>query len=225
MAANAIAPARTTRAPAIPQVEAPSRASVILIRSAVRMRQSSPARRDGIAPAEVLLEPHVEDDEHVSAAHLTHPELRRPDVRLVHEIGITRYSNRDDRLQRQLDGQVEVVREQRINRLDHLTPVGLEGIRRVVVTVQEDRPDEEVGEAVDEELQPRVVAGPPARHEARAERAVPALLEDGVVAAEVLRVVGAVGHEDRHGVAGELVEPGTHGQPETVAVVGREAAH
>ena len=47
-----------------------------------------------------------------------------------------------------------------------------------------------------------------AGHEARAEGAVPALLEQAVVADQVLGVVGGVGHHDRHRVALEDVEPG-----------------
>ena len=40
-----------------------------------------------------------------------------------------------------------------------------------------------------------------------------------VVADEIRRVVRAVGHDDRHDVALEQVEPGAHGEPETSRIV------
>ena len=93
--------------------------------------------------------------------------------------------------------------EQRLNRLDHLAPVGLEGVRGVVVAVAEEDPDEPVGEPVDGQLQSRVVVNLGARHEARAEGAVPAVLEQAVVADEVVGIIGGVGHDDRDRVAHE----------------------
>ncbi len=80
--------------------------------------------------------------------------------------------------------------------------------------MQEDRPDEEVGQAIDPELQTRVVVDLRSGDEAGAEGAIPALLEHRVVAAEVVGVVGAVGHEDRDGVSRELIESGADGHAE-----------
>ena len=71
-----------------------------------------------------------------------------------------------------------------------------------------------------DQLQARVVVDLGAGHEARAEGAVPALLEQAVVADEVLGVVGGVGHHDRHRVALEDVEAGPDRHPEAAFVVG-----
>ena len=74
------------------------------------------------------------------------------------------------------------------------------------------------------QLQARVVVDLGARHEARAEGAVPALLEQPVVADQVLGVVGGVGHHDRHRVALEDVEAGPDRDAEAAFVVGAVAA-
>ena len=74
-------------------------------------------------------------------------------------------------------------------------------------------------------FRPRVVRDRRPGHEARAERAVVALLEQLVVEDEVGGVVRAVGHHDRHGVALEGLEPGAHREPEAVAEVRAQAAH
>ncbi len=118
-----------------------------------------------------------------------------------------------------------MLREERLDRLDHLAAVALEGVGRVVVAVAEEDADEPVGEAVDRELQPRVVVDPGAGHEARAEGAVPALLEQPVVADDVLRVVGGVGHHDHHRVALEQVEAGADRHPEALFVMGAADLH
>ena len=76
-------------------------------------------------------------------------------MRFVQEIGHHRVGvPPHDRLQRHLDGQVEVVGEQRLDVVDDLAAVGLEGVRRVVVAVTEEEPDAEVHEAVERQLEP-----------------------------------------------------------------------
>jgi hypothetical protein len=91
------------------------------------------------------------------------PSFDRPAARPPHEIAEAVAAN--DRLQRHLDGEVEVIRQQGLNRVDDLAAVGLEGVGRVVVVVPEDRPDEPVREPVDRQLQPGVVVHPGAANE------------------------------------------------------------
>jgi hypothetical protein len=126
----------------------------------------------------------------------------------------------DDRLQRHLDGEVEVLGEERLDRLDHLAPVGLEGVGGVVVAVAEEEADELVGEAVEDVLEARVVVDAGAGHEAGAEGAVPALFQQPVVADEVVGIVGGVGHHDRDGVPLEDVESGPDRVAEAAFEVG-----
>ena len=130
-----------------------------------------------------------------------------------------------DRLQRQLDCEVEVVREQRLDGLDDVSAVGLERVRRVVVAMAEEGPDEPVGEAVEDELRPRIIDHPRAANESRAERAVIPLLEQAVVRHEVGRIVGAVRHHHGHRAPLEEGEPRADGEPEAAGVAVRVAAH
>src|ERR1700761_3227976 len=174
-----------------------------------------------IAAAENFLKPDIEHDEEVATAHLFHLQLRLAGG----AVGPGRGDDgeavaADDGLQGQLDGQVEVLGEQRLDGFDDLALVCLEGVGGVVVAVPEEHPDELVGEPVDEELQRRIVVDVGAGHEARAEGAVPALFEQPDVANEVARVVGGVSHHDRHRVALEDVEAGPDRHPHTPLVVG-----
>jgi hypothetical protein len=128
-----------------------------------------------------------------------------------------------DRLERDLHGQVEVVGEQGLDGLDHLPPVGLERVGGVVVVVAEERPDPPVDQAVEDQLDPRVVGHPVAAGEAGPEGAVKAVLEHPVIRDEIGGVIGAVGHHDRHRVSAEAVQAGPHREPEAAAVVGAVA--
>jgi hypothetical protein len=63
-----------------------------------------------VAAAEMVLEEHVQDDEQIAAAHLLQFQLRGAVLAVGprdrhHVVGVAA----DDRLQRHLDGQVEVV--------------------------------------------------------------------------------------------------------------------
>src|SRR5690348_10720876 len=92
-----------------------------------------------VAAAEGALEPDVEDDEEVAAAHLFHRQLRLAAGAVGpgggdDGVGVAA----DDRLEGELDGEVEVLGEERLDGLDHLAPVGLEGVGGVVVAVAEE---------------------------------------------------------------------------------------
>src|SRR5215213_1149899 len=110
-----------------------------------------------VPPAHIALQQHVEDDEGVAAAHLPQVELRLADAPSPpgdrHDpVAVSSH----DRLQRDLNGQIEVVGEQGLDRVDHLPLVGLEGIGRVVVAVAEEHPDPPVDHPVEDQLEPRV---------------------------------------------------------------------
>ena len=170
-----------------------------------------------VAGAEVLLEPHVEDDEEVAASHLLDLQLRLAGPPVAP-------GDRDDgpavaahdRLQGQLDEDVEVRGDERLAAVDRRAPVGLERVRGVVERDAEQQPDEEVGQPVEPVLQPRVVDDAPAGDEAAAEDALPALVELAPVADHVAAVVALVRHHDHDRVAGRAVEPVDDGAPEPV---------
>ncbi len=173
-----------------------------------------------VPPAQVPLEKDVQDDEGIATAHLVQRELRLALLAIApgdRDDGIAVASH--DRLQRDLDREVEVVREQRLNGLDHLAPIRLERVRRVVVAASKEDPDPPVGHAIEHELDPRVVVDRRAADEARSERAVVAVRDHAEVADEILGIVGAVGHHDRDSLALEDVEPRTHGETEAGRVV------
>src|SRR5476651_2218540 len=110
-----------------------------------------------IAATEVFLEPDVEHDEKVTAAHFLDLELghaRAPvspadwnhdPVKAPH-----------DGFQRQFDGQVEVGRDQRAASLDDLPSISLESVRRVVQANSKEYLDEKIGESVQIPFQPRI---------------------------------------------------------------------
>src|SRR4051812_11060236 len=134
-----------------------------------------------VAAAEVMLQEDVEDDEQITAAHLLQTQLGLAG-------GAVGPRDRDDGvgvaadhgLQWQLDGQVEVRRQQRPDVVDDLALVGLEGVGGVVVAVAEQQPDAQVDQPVERQLEGRVVVDLRAGHEPRPEGAVKALLQQSV---------------------------------------------
>ena len=82
-----------------------------------------------------------------------------------------------------------MAREEWLGALDHLTPIGLEGIRRVVAAVAEEQPDAPVDDPVGDEFERGVALERGARHEARAKDALVAVLEQTMVGDQVLGAV------------------------------------
>src|SRR6185312_9291664 len=86
-----------------------------------------------VATREQLLQPDIEHDEEIAAAHLLDLQLGNASRAVV---PVDRHGGvgvaARDRLERQLDRDIEVRREERLYPLDHLTPIGLEGVGRVV---------------------------------------------------------------------------------------------
>ena len=86
-----------------------------------------------IAAAEVLLQPHVEADEEVAAAHLFEGEFGNAGAAIPpgyrHDSPTISPHNR---FEWQFDRQIEMGRQQRAATLDHGGAVGLEGVGSVV---------------------------------------------------------------------------------------------
>ena len=106
-----------------------------------------------IAAAEIFLQPNVEADEQVAAAHL-------PDLQLGLARAAVAPGDGDDgpgepahdRFERQFDREIEMRRDQGPAALDDLAPVGLEGVGGVVEADGKKRLQEEIRHPVDEQL-------------------------------------------------------------------------
>ena len=86
-----------------------------------------------IPTAEILFQPHVENDEQIPAAHLLEHQFcfARPPIAPGdgnHRPGVTAH----DRLQRNFNREVEMRGDQRPAAVDNCFPVGLERVGRVV---------------------------------------------------------------------------------------------
>jgi len=175
----------------------------------VRIARGRSSRRGlfVIASREIFLQPDVEDDEEVAAAHFADLEFGHARTAVAPGDGNDGETvAADDGFQGEFDGDVEVGREDGADAVDDFFAVGFEGVGRVVETVAEEETNEGVGQTVHEELDRRVVDGSAALHETAAENAVVAFVEFFPVADDVPAVVGFVGHEDDGGVAGHGIE-------------------
>src|SRR5262249_61227091 len=88
----------------------------------------------------------------------------------------------DDRFEWNLDGEVEVRRQERTAALDHVGTIALERVRHVVVAHTKEHADEPVREPVHEELEAGRVHHLASPNEARSEGALAACPEHEVVA-------------------------------------------
>jgi hypothetical protein len=107
----------------------------------------------------------------------------------------------NDGLERQLDREVEVRRNERLAPIDDRAPVRLEGVGCVVEIEPEHHRDEGIGRAIEKPFRQRIINRAAAADEATAEHAVPALVEFLPVPNRVATIVRPVGHENDHRVA------------------------
>src|ERR1035437_3539692 len=136
-----------------------------------------------IAAAEIFFQPDIGADEEIPAAHFA-------DLELGHTMLPVLPGNRhdgprvaaNDRLERKFDRQVEMGRQERPAALDDGAAIGLEGIGRVIERDVEADAHEKIRDAIDEELNPRVVDDLATLDEPAAEDAFPALVEQPPVA-------------------------------------------
>src|SRR5436309_1816771 len=161
------------------------------------------------------LQPHVEDDEQVARTLLLQAEAAGATFAVApcdrqHLVAVAPH----DRLQRQLDGEVEVRRDERLAAAGDLGAIAFERVGRVVVSDPKQHAYDEFRQAVDDELEVRVVDRPSAAYEARAEGAVGLVAQHAVVPDHVLGIVRRIGHRDHHRVAGEALESVAHRSPE-----------
>src|SRR5439155_16241648 len=157
-----------------------------------------------VAPRKVPFDEAIEDDEQIPTAHLANAQLGQPDLAIIpgvgqHGVGIPA----DDGLERQLDGQVEMMGEDWLHAGDHRPTIAFERIGNVIGLQSEQESYEEIREPVQHQLARRVVDHGASAREARSEHAVVALVDLAMKVDDVHRIAGAVGHDDRHAVAAE----------------------
>jgi hypothetical protein len=109
--------------------------------------------------------------------------------------------------------------EKRLYPRDHRTPVAFEGVGHIVGLQSEQQPDEEVREPVQNQLMRRIVDHLGAARETGAEYAVEALVHLAVESDDILGIVGAVRHDDRHAIPVEGVQPGPHREAEPAPIL------
>src|SRR5581483_5299530 len=117
----------------------------------------------------------------------------------------------DNGLERNLNREVKMRREQRPAAIDDRTAIGFESIGCIIERDVKEHLDEKVGQAVDEKFQPGIINDVPSADKAAAKNAFPALVQQAPVTDGILGRVGGVGHHDRAGVAAHPVETANNG--------------
>src|SRR5215204_5038209 len=126
----------------------------------------------------MLLQEQVQDYEQVTAAHLLDLQFRGTGFAVGPADGYDSVAVApDDRLERQLDGKVEVLGDERLGALDDLPTVTLERVGRVVVAKSKERLYEGVGEAVEQQFVLWIVDDPTPLYKARPKDALVAFFE------------------------------------------------
>ena len=193
----------------------------------VTLRGSRRSRLIGafvIALAEVLLQPDVEANEEVAAAHFFYFQLWRAGAPVAPgdgERGPAKAA--DDGLERYLHRDVEMRGDERPAALDHFPAIGLKGVRRVVEFDAEKNFEEKVGQSIQEQFDLWIIDHASAFDEPAAKNAVVALVQPIPVTNDVARIVGFVRHHDDNRVATHLIEPPGDRAPKSVrpGILGR----
>ena len=171
-----------------------------------------------IIPArEILLQPDIEADEQIAAAHFLDLEFRLTGAAVAPgdgDDGEGKSSN--DGFERELHCDVEVRREDRAYAIDHSFAVGLEGVRRIVKAVVEEDPHKRICQAVYKEFDRWIVDDPAALHEAAAEDTIIALVQLVPVAHHIAAIIGFIGHHDDERIAIGGIQAAGDSPPEAV---------
>src|SRR5215472_11920481 len=130
-----------------------------------------------ISLAEVLLEEAIENDEKIARSHFADLKLGHALLAVDPKIWHDRISvAAHDRLQRQLDGQIKMLREQWLDSGDYCPAVHLERIRDVVTGSPKQELNEPVAQPVQHQFRAGIVYDTPAADESRPEDAIVTLL-------------------------------------------------
>src|SRR5579871_3406455 len=107
--------------------------------------------------------------------------------------------------------------DQRLDPLNHFATVTLECIGDVVVTESEYHADEVIDDAIENQFVLRIIDDAAAAHKTGSEYTFKAFLKFAVVADQVERAIGTVGHHDSHRISSEVFQTETNGHSKTVA--------
>src|SRR5688500_4439142 len=98
------------------------------------------------------LDKTVENDEQIARSHLVDLELRYAGRTVDPVVRQDRICiSAHNRLERKLNGKIEMVAEDGLDTLDHMATEQLESVRDVVVSQTEQNLNEQVGDAIDRE--------------------------------------------------------------------------
>src|SRR5258706_12759714 len=150
----------------------------------------------------IFFEPQVKNDEEIAAAHFLQLQLGNGGLAVSPRnrdggVGITAH----DRLEGQLDRQIEVRRDDRLNARNYFLTVALERICDIVEAEAEGQHDEPIRQSINDQLVPGIPYYLPTRSESRAEHAIESLLDLLVIADQVFGTIGTVCHHDGYGIA------------------------
>lgn len=170
-----------------------------------------------VAPGEILFQPHIEADKEISTAHFSDGQLS--DTMAAIPPG-GRYNSptisADNGLQRQLDRNVKMRRENGAHTIDHRSSVCLESVCRVVQPMLEEDTNESVGESIQDELRKRIVDHAASADEAASEDAIVTRLKLLPVTHHVPAVIRVISHHDHDGVTGHGIQSPDDRPPKSV---------
>src|SRR5581483_2164698 len=179
-----------------------------------------------VAARQGLLEPQVEDDEEIAAAHFLDAQLGYAGFPVCpgdrnHAIGVAAHNG----LQRHLDGQVEVRRNERLHRGNHFTPVYLEGVRNIVEPKSKEHADKEIRQTIQQQFMTRIIDNTRTLDKPGSEHAITAGGKLAIIADKSLWTIGAVTHHDGHRVTGGGIKTGPHSHTESVPAMILDELH
>ena len=143
-----------------------------------------------VAPRQVVFEEGVEQAEQVTAAHLLETELGFPE----RPVGPRDRHDRvavptDDGLQRHLHGEIKMGGDERLHALDYFSTIEFEGIGEIVEGDAEERLDEPVRQAVQDQFVDRVVMHLAPTYEPRTKNAVRPFQQSTVTLHDIFRTI------------------------------------
>src|SRR5450755_248664 len=160
-----------------------------------------------ISRAEVLLQPDIEANEKIPAAHLFYFQLwgaGAPVAPGYRERGPTKAAH--DRLERYLHRDVEMRRDERATAFDHFLAIGLKGVGGVVEFDAEKDFEKKICETIQKQFDLWIIDHASAFDEPAAKDAIVALVQSIPVTHDIAAIVGFIGHHNNNRVATHLIE-------------------
>src|SRR5215470_9537375 len=150
-----------------------------------------------ISTAEVLFQPHVEANKKIATSHFSNRQLclSSPTVAPRDRDRGPRVST-DDRFKRQLDGKIEMWRNQRTAAINYSFAVRLESVCGVVQSDAEKYLQEKIGHSIQNQFHPRIIDHASAFHKTAAKNTFVAFIEFLPVTDDIAAIVGFIRHHN-----------------------------